>query len=179
MSDELIFQPVTDHTWPDFEALFEAQGGPSYCWCTAWRKIDGDRAKATKADRKRCLRRYVADRTPIGILAYDGSTPVAWCSIAPRESYTKTGGDTSLERVWSLTCFFVRRTYRGRGISEALTIQAIHYAKANGASYVEAYPVDPQSPSYRFMGFRPMFERLGFTFKHKAESRRYVMVRQL
>jgi hypothetical protein len=40
---------------------------------------------------------------------------------------------------------------------------------------VEAYPVDPESPSYRFMGFKPIFDKLGFEFKHKAGQRRYVM----
>ena len=39
---------------------------------------------------------------------------------------------------------------------------AIDYARKRGATALEAYPVDPDSPSYRFMGFVPAFERLGF-----------------
>jgi hypothetical protein len=31
----------------------------------------------------------------------------------------------------------------------------------SGARYVEAYPVEPDSPSYRFMGFKTTFEKAG------------------
>jgi GNAT superfamily N-acetyltransferase len=74
-----------------------------------------------------------------------------------------------------LVCFFIKREYRQKGITTELIRNAILYAKANGAAYVEAYPVDPDSPSYRFMGFKPVFDHLGFDFKHKAGQRRYVM----
>jgi hypothetical protein len=40
---------------------------------------------------------------------------------------------------------------------------------------LDAYPVDHKSPSYRFMGFVPAFERLGFETVGKAGSRRNVM----
>jgi GNAT superfamily N-acetyltransferase len=74
-----------------------------------------------------------------------------------------------------LVCFFIKKEFRQNGIAEELIKQAIKYAKGNGAKYVEAYPVDPESPSYRFMGFKPIFDKLGFEFKHKAGQRRYVM----
>ncbi len=64
-------------------------------------------------------------------------------------------------------------------MTEELISEAIKYAKANGAKYVEAYPVDPDSPSYRFMGFKPTFEKIGFDFKHKAGRRRNVMTKTL
>lgn len=56
---------------------------------------------------------------------------------------------------------------------------AIKYAKENGAEYVEAYPVEPDSPSYRFMGFKPTFEKAKFTFVKKAGKRRNVMLLEL
>jgi hypothetical protein len=55
----------------------------------------------------------------------------------------------------------------------------IKYAKDNGAAYVEAYPVDPKSPSYRFMDFKLIFDKFEFDFKHKAGQRRYVMTLKL
>ena len=54
---------------------------------------------------------------------------------------------------------------------------AIAHAKAQGAAVVEAYPVDADSPSYRFMGFRPMFEAAGFSAVGAVGSRRTVMRR--
>jgi len=53
---------------------------------------------------------------------------------------------------------------------------ATAYAKDNGATAIEAYPVDPGSPSYRFMGYVNVFEEMGFKEIGRAGSRRHVMV---
>lgn len=44
---------------------------------------------------------------------------------------------------------------------------------------VEAYPVDPESPSYRFMGFVEMFADAGFREVGMAGRRRHVMQLEL
>jgi GNAT superfamily N-acetyltransferase len=172
---ELSYTPVDKSNWTDLEKLFECKGGPHNCWCMVWRNMNTGTDRANKIDKKESLRTYVNSQTPVGLLAYDNSEPVAWCSIAPRDSYKELSGDESLNGVWSLVCFFVKREYRKKGINEELIRQAIKYAKDNGAKFVEAYPVDPDSPSYRFMGFKPMFDKQGFDFKHKVGQRRYEM----
>lgn len=48
-------------------------------------------------------------------------------------------------------------------------------ARKQGAKVVEAYPVDPDSPSYRFMGFVGLFEKAGFAKVGIAGTRRHVM----
>lgn len=80
-----------------------------------------------------------------------------------------------VEQCLVTSLLFIKKEYRQKGITEELIKQAILYAKDNGAKYVEAYPVDPESPSYRFMGFKPIFDKLGFDLKHKVGQRRYVM----
>ncbi len=52
---------------------------------------------------------------------------------------------------------------------------AIDHARANGATVVEAYPVDPDSPSFRFMGFVPVFAEAGFRDLGMTGTRRHVM----
>ena len=69
----------------------------------------------------------------------------------------------------------LRPTHRRRGLVHDLIAAAVEYAKRNHASVVEAYPVDPDSPSYRFMGFVPVFQRAGFMEVGRAGSRRHVM----
>ena len=44
---------------------------------------------------------------------------------------------------------------------------------------LEAYPVEPHSPSYRFMGFISTFKKAGFRFVKKAGIRRNVMLLEL
>ncbi|MCW5874770.1 MAG: GNAT family N-acetyltransferase [Anaerolineales bacterium] len=145
----------------------------------AWRPMPGDRQQASNADRKQALQQIVSAGTPVGILAYDGETPLAWCSIAPRLSYIPLGGEAyegvAEEKVWSLACFFVPRVRRGEGLGKQLLAAAIKTARSRGAKIVEAYPVDPDSPSYRFMGFVSNFEQAGFTETGRAGKRRHVM----
>jgi GNAT superfamily N-acetyltransferase len=173
---ELRYTPVDKSNWTDLEKLFESRGGPHNCWCMVWRNMNEGADRANKADKKSSLENYVTAEKPVGLLCYHNSSEaIAWCSIAPRESSRELSGDTTLSNVWSLVCFFIKKEYRQKRITEELIKQAIKYAKDNGANYVEAYPVDPESPSYRFMGFKPIFDKVGFDFKHKAGQRRYVM----
>src|SRR4029077_14548102 len=111
----------------------------------------------------------------VGLLGYLNKEPVAWCSVAPRSTYRRLfeqGGDE--EGVWSIACFFVIRRLRGQGVSLRIIAAAVEFARSRGASIVEAYPVDPTSPSYRFMGFVPTFEAAGFREVGRVGSRRHV-----
>jgi GNAT superfamily N-acetyltransferase len=164
--------------WGDLETLFESRGGPSYCWCMAWRATREEIGHTDRKSRKRFLKKRVEAGTPIGLLAYDGKVPVGWCSIAPKDAYRKLddqdpGKDAA--GIWSIVCFFVKKEYRGAGLTDRLIEAAVKRAKRGKASAVEAYPVDGDSPSYRFMGFVPVFEKHGFAEIGKAGTRRHVM----
>lgn len=173
--DRLVFHEVDRHRLPDFERLFENRGGPKACWCMVWRATPQE-AKATDgASRKQAMVQRIAAGVPVGLLGYLDGEPIAWCSIAPRATYRRLVDDgTSDDGVWSLACFFVVRQWRGQGITQRIIAAAIGHAKSKGAKVVEAYPVAPDSPSYRFMGFVPMFETAGFCEVGRAGSRRHV-----
>jgi GNAT superfamily N-acetyltransferase len=173
----LEFHEVDAPRWGDLERLFESRGGPSHCWCMVWRHAPTQVRTGGPAVRKAALHERVAAGVPIGILGYLEDEPVAWCSIAPRDTYRALGGvdDDDAERVWSLVCFFVPRRLRGRGITARLIEAAAQHARRHGATMLEAYPVDPDSPSYRFMGFAPQFQAAGFGEVGRAGTRRHVM----
>ena len=113
----------------------------------------------------------------IGIPGYIRGGVVAWCSIAPRDSYRALDGpaDAPGENVWSIVCFFVPRRLRTKGIARGLVRAAVDYAREKGATVVEAYPVSPDSPSYRFIGFISTFESMGFLEVGRAGIRLHVM----
>ncbi len=175
-AERLEIREVTAATWTDFERLFESRGAPKYCWCMAWRATAAEQKNAKGADRKRQIEKRVRAGTPVGILGYKGSEPVAWCSIAPKSTFRGlTKSQPADDRVWSVTCFFVLRAHRGTGIAEAMLAAAVKHAKRNGAKVVEGYPVDPDSPTYRHMGFVSMFEQAGFVETGREGIRRRVM----
>ena len=62
-----------------------------------------------------------------------------------------------------MTCFFVDRQYRRRGLSVDLLEAAVQYASANGARVVEGYPVESTAVSYTYMGSPETFIRAGFS----------------
>jgi GNAT superfamily N-acetyltransferase len=173
----LEFHEVDRERWRDLERLFESRGGPKSCWCMLWRATPGEARDTSGASRKAALHRRVDAGVPIGILGYLRGEPVAWCSIAPRETYRRLGGveEEDGERVWSLVCFFVPRRLRGHGITARLIEAAVEHARRRGATVIEAYPVDADSPSYRFMGFVPAFQSAGFDEVGRAGTRRHVM----
>jgi GNAT superfamily N-acetyltransferase len=174
---KLTFKPVTKSTKDDFVTLFEGPSAPKYCWCMAWRAV-GDETKAPGPKRKPMMMKRIDARVPVGLIGYDKGEPVAWVSIAPKDTFRDGLGGPQPEdgeKVWSLVCMFLRRDHRGEGIGHELIDAAVKYAKRRGATIVEAYPVDPDSPSYRFMGFVPAYEKAGFKPAGDAGTRRHVM----
>ena len=177
---DLEFRPVTPERWPDMAALFDGRGGPKYCWCMVWRPWPAG-VERSRPNKRAEMERTVLGGTPVGILAYVEGEPVAWCSVAPRETYRKLGGDDYPDgtNVWSIVCFFAQRPQRGRGITSRLLDAACAEATSNGADVIEAYPVDPDSPSYKFMGVLSTFLAAGFEETGRVGKRRHVMRRWL
>jgi GNAT superfamily N-acetyltransferase len=137
-------------------------------------------SKAQKWE-ERTLQASVTDGVPIGLLAYLEGVPIAWCSVAPKTAFRllDEGRAVETDEIWSITCFFVLRPFRGQGLVERLIAAAAAYAKAEGAKVIEAYPVDEDSPSYRFMGQVEQFKQVGFKPVGAAGKRRRVMQRRL
>jgi GNAT superfamily N-acetyltransferase len=179
----LTFREVNKKTWPDFERLFEGRGSPKHCWCMVWRTTPEERHQREPSSRKAAMKKRVGGGTSVGLLGYVDGDPVAWCSVAPRDTYRHLGVHddeaTQGENVWSIACFFVVRRLRGQGFTAQLIEAAVKHAKKRGATMIEAYPVDPDSPSYRFMGFIDTFTAAGFEDVGRAGRRRHILRRRV
>lgn len=173
----LTFHAVTRESVAEFEAFFTSRGAPHYCWCMVWRRSTEESHHHTPADRKRQMMARIEAGNPIGLIAYDGEDPVGWVSIAPRETYRNLGGPPVApgEIIWSIACFYVPRKLRGQGLVHHLIKGAVEHARRQGATVVEAYPVDIDAPSYGFMGRVPVFLAAGFEDRGMAGTRRHVM----
>jgi GNAT superfamily N-acetyltransferase len=167
---------VTRGNWNDFVALFEARGGPHFCWCSVYR-FPG-REKMGDDEKKRRMRRLVTGSVPIGVLAYDGDVPIGWCSIAPRETYATLERSRTLPRVtppeistWTVLCFFVPRPHRGRGVMRALLRGAVEAAREGGADVIEGYPFDSAGITSTHRGHSSIFKAAGF----RRDGRRWFL----
>lgn len=182
LPEDLTFRAVESSCWPDFERLFSSRGAPHYCWCLPYRATREETRQRNRATLKAGMARRICQGESVGLLAYNGDEPIGWCSVAPRPTFPRlrtssvTGAaDSNDPSTWSLTCFYVPRRIRGRGLAQRLLKAAIDYARQQGAAAVEAYPTDPESPSYRYGGIRLMFSNAGFREIGHLGKRRYVM----
>jgi GNAT superfamily N-acetyltransferase len=65
--------------------------------------------------------------------------------------------------VRSLSCFYVRKGYRRKGVTEALIGAALNAARHAEAPALEAYPLDAElTPSASSTGYASTFFRAGF-----------------
>lgn len=175
--------PLTPARWPDLEAVFAAKGCSMarHCWCMAYRRSGrgGESAASNRAD----LKALVDRGPPPGLIAYQGKTPVGWVTLGPREDFARLAKSPVMkpvdeQPVWSIVCFVVPAEHRGQGIARALLDAAVLYAKKQGATLVEAYPVDkPERDKNDFMWFgaKSMYDQAGFTEVARRKPQRPVV----
>ena len=110
------------------------------------------------------------------ILVYERKTPIGWCQYGSQDelpridagrNYRNVGPPTGDEKLWRITCFFVDRDHRGKGVAKAALRAALESIKEQGGGIVEAYPVVSKKmasvPEWRWFGTPDMFRKEGFT----------------
>jgi GNAT superfamily N-acetyltransferase len=181
---ELTFQPATPARWSDVEELFGERGACGGCWCMFWRLPRKDFDAGKGAGNKRAFQKIVRSGEKPGVIAYAGREPVAWCAIARREDYVALERSRILQpvddqRVWSISCLFVKKPYRRRGVSAQLLRAAVEFAAGQGAKVVEGYPVEPSMPKmpdpFLWHGVPSAFLAAGFNEVLRRSKSRPIM----
>ncbi len=169
-------EPASVETWPALEALFREGGDPRWCWCQYWRLRSKDFSAAKVPELRARLRAQAETDHPPGLVALEGdgeaARAVGWVSLGPREDFERIVRSRVIPKiddrpVWSITCFAVSKSARGRGVARALLDGAMEFARNRGAATLEAYPVVVETgggatAESAFTGTLPMFERAGF-----------------
>lgn len=189
MEHEVV--PVTPDRWEDLVALFGPNGAYAGCWCLWWRQTSREHDAGHGDPNREAMRGLVTDGREPGLLAYDDSGPVGWVSVAPRPEFGRVlrsplfrpadPDDPDDRTVWSVVCFYVPRTQRGRGLTAALLDGAVAHAVDRGASALEGYPVVPgrARSADLFPGVPSVFERAGFTEVAAPSPTRRIVRREL
>jgi GNAT superfamily N-acetyltransferase len=186
---KLTVLPATPARWPDVEAVFGARGCSLArgCWCMYYRHSGAPPplpAGTTRAAVHRAELKALVDgeRVP-GLLGYRGDEPVGWVSLAPREEFAKLRRSPIMKavddrQVWSLICFVVPSAHRGQGVARTLLDGAIAWAKQQGATVLEAYPVDKSARSQddtMWFGSKSMYDDAGFAEVARRKPHRPVV----
>jgi ribosomal protein S18 acetylase RimI-like enzyme len=171
----LDVRPLDGTTWPDFARLVEANGGVwGGCWCMAFHPEGVGRTKSPAQNRAEKEQRVLEGRAHAA-LVFDGPLCVGWCQYGPvdelplikrRRAYLQGAAEGAVAPDWRITCFYVDRGCRRRGVAFRALGGALEQIARAGGGTVESYPerVEDRSVSGSFLhnGTLAMFERLGF-----------------
>lgn len=174
---------LTPETWDAYAAMLERHNGVfGGCWCTWFHTMHAE--KTFSADGNRDLKqRLVEEGRAHAALVVDGDEVVAWCQYgSPGELpniYHRKQYDAEADRLpdYRLTCIFVDKRYRRRGLSGLAVRGALELIAQAGGGTVEAYPHDNEGKkvSVLYDGTRSLFERAGFTYVRPKGTRNCVM----
>ena len=187
----IVVRPLTRKDWPHLRELFGERGACGGCWCMAWRLPNKEWEARRGEKNRRAFQRLVTSGKAKGVLAFSGGEPVGWCSVGPRAEFQALDTKRSLatewdENTWSVTCFFLRRDWRDKGVGSRMLEAAVKLARENGARRVEGYPVVPTKGfggkmpgAFAWTGLPKMFARKGFRKLAKTPGKRPIYVRGL
>ena len=134
-------------------------------------KLRGKAYDEAKGYETRQMHKSIVDSGVVtGLLAYWHGDVVGWIAVEPRRVYEKLAHSRTLkpvddQEVWSITCFFVTKKYRHKGIALGLIKAAVEHVSQQGGRIVEGYPVDgaQESPApFVFTGTASAFQQAGF-----------------
>ena len=116
---------------------------------------------------------------------FDGDTAVAWCQYGtPGELpniYHRKEYEAGLGQLpdYRLTCFFVDRAYRRKGVAAVALRGALDLIAQAGGGVVESYPQDKPgkrtSGSLLYNGTRSLFEKADFSYERPKGKNHCVM----
>ena len=173
-------------TWDAFARLVEKHNGCGFggCWCTWFHVIgkpEGEKGRPLKE-------RLVREGKAHAALVFDGDDAVAWCqygspdelpNIHHRKEYEATRTDELPH--YRLTCIFVDRDYRRRGVAGVALRGALDLIAKAGGGVVEGYPQDTQgkkvSSTFLYNATRSLYEQTGFSYDRPKGKNHCVMRR--
>ncbi|WP_417562912.1 GNAT family N-acetyltransferase [Microbacterium sp.] len=172
----ITIEPATDDRFGDVQHALSGGGDGASCQCQWWMMRNKDWQNTSRADREDLLRDEVAAPVSPGLVAYVDGEAAGWVRVGPRIAQTRLAHTRTFAAsphawddpsVWAVSCFVVRREFRGQGLNRRLLDAAVAHARANGARAIEAYPVDVPNSTRRtndlYIGILSVFLAAGFT----------------
>jgi GNAT superfamily N-acetyltransferase len=169
---DFVVKPLDATTWLDFARLVEKHNGVwGGCWCMAFHAEGVGRTKTAAQNRAEKEVRVREGRAHAA-LVYDGAACVGWCQFGPTDELPRIKRQRAYREGigeipdWRITCFFVDKEYRGRGVASVALGGALEEIARRGGGSVESFPEAVEdrtvSGSFLYNSTVLMFERHGF-----------------
>jgi GNAT superfamily N-acetyltransferase len=180
---EYAVKPLDSNTWSDFARLVEKHNGVwGGCWCMAFHSEGTGTGKARSLKERR-----VREGRAHAALVYDGSTCVGWCQFGPTDELPRIKhGRAYMEGLttlpdWRITCFFVDREHRHKGVAALALNGALREIASLGGGTIESYPEDVKgrsaSGSFLYNATVSMFEQQGFRRLRRLGKNHWVVTK--
>ena len=186
-------RPLTNETWDAFVDLCDRHNGGGFggCYCTwfhrATHSAPGGNAAPRSADYTRDFKRNLVETDGAhAALVFDGDKAVGWAQYGPPEELPGISHRKEVELPgaafpdWRITCVFVDRLYRRRGVAVAAVEGALELIAQAGGGSVESYPQDTGgkkvSASFLYNATRGTFEQAGFSYD-RPKGKNHCVVR--
>jgi GNAT superfamily N-acetyltransferase len=166
-------RPLTLDTWDAYAALITRNNGVwGGCWCMGFHSEGFAGATAPGGNRAAKLRR-VAEGRAHAALVFQGEDCLGWSQYGPAGDLTRIKRAKAYQSEpnprpdWRITCFFVDKSARRKGVSRAALDGALTLIAEAGGGLVESFPEDVTgrkvSSSFLHNGTLELFESLGFS----------------
>lgn len=185
--------PLTPDRLDDLADLFATGVATRNCWCMWFISPPAEVRAGWNTGGNRAAFATLAQHAepPLGLIAYEGETPVGWLATGPRSRYPNAIGPRAKilkgrdpaedDDVWLLPCFYVRVGHRRKGVTAALIEAAVEQGVAHRAKALEGFPIADDYPKSQddYVGKQRRFAECGFERVAQPSPRRVVMRRQL
>lgn len=189
----ITIEPATGDRFDDAEHALTGGGDGRSCQCQWWMMPNVEFQKKSTNELRSLLKRELDAGPPPALIAYVDADAAGWVRVGPRIPQVRIGRTREIAEataqplddpsVWSVSCFVVRKEYRGLGLNAALLEAAIDLARRGGARVIEAYPIDTtvakRSSNELFRGVLSVFLAAGFTESARPKPDRVIVQREV
>jgi GNAT superfamily N-acetyltransferase len=163
---------LSSDTWQDFARLFEKHGGVwGGCWCMFHHTTQGWSRRSARQNREE-KELLVRSGKSHGVLVFDeDEQPFGWSQFGLREELPRVERkrgykDAGEDSLWRVTCFFIDKEHRKKGVAREALRAALEVMEREGAKTVEAYPPamtrEGYSSSFLWAGTKHLLSQFGF-----------------